>query len=137
VGRDQVQGDQRVPIGIEVAPVQRHHDLWRRPDHVRHPVGEQRPHVQRGVAQQPVHLLDGMFRLAAADRGQPRADGTNGERDRVRHADHGVGDGLDLLGVEALAGHLVDERTGVRDSHQIPGHGAYDDRLTPEFTSTI
>ena len=122
VGRDQVQGDRGVPVGVEVGPIQRDDDLLGRREDIRDPVREQRPDVERRIAQEPVHLLDRVLGVQPARLGQARANRVNGQRDGVDHADHGVRHRLDPLGVQTLAGHPVDQAASAFDGDHVSVH---------------
>jgi len=72
---DQVQGERGLVVMIEIGPVHRHQNAPALADLVRHPTGETVPHVDAGVTQHPVDLLDGVL-----------GDQTSGLRERL--ADH-------------------------------------------------
>lgn len=93
---DQRQHDRRVAIGVEVRPIQRDDNRGLRRGDVRHPVGEQRPDVEGGIAQEPVNLFDRMLGLQPARRRQANPDRMNGERDSMHHAHDGVRDRVHL-----------------------------------------
>ena len=79
-------------IGIEIGPIQRHDDLASGAKDIRHPVRKQLPDVEPGMAQESVHLLDGVLGVQPARLGQARANRVNGQRDGVDDADRGVRD---------------------------------------------
>ena len=62
------------PSTANDVPVQRHHHLLARPDHVRNPRAEELPHVQLRVAQQPIHLLHAVLPRRSLRQRQTRAD---------------------------------------------------------------
>src|SRR5208337_2171604 len=74
---DQGQHDGGLVVGIEVGPVQSHHDGVTRADDVGHPTGEDVIDVDLGVGEQAVHLLGRMLGVQAAGGGESLADGAD------------------------------------------------------------
>ena len=70
-----VGAERRVVVLLEVRPVQRDNDLFADPDHELYPRPQGMEHVDAGIAQQPVDLLDPALRLDVGDLRIRLADG--------------------------------------------------------------
>ena len=116
VRADQVQRQGRLVIGVEVRPVQRHQRFFSLGEHVRHPGVKQIPHLDPGVAQQPVHLLDGVLLPQPAGFGEPDPDRVHAEAPLGQRSDRRAGQRLDALCVQVLLEEILELR--LDDSHQ-------------------
>ena len=87
---DQRQHDGRLVIGIEVGPVQRHHDGASRADDIGHPAGEDIVDVDLRVGEQTIHLLGRMLGVQGAGGSEPLANGADREGGAAQHAKGGV-----------------------------------------------
>ena len=102
---DQRQHDGRLVIGIEVGPVQRHHDGASRADDIGHPAGEDIVDVDLRVGEQTIHLLGRMLGVQGAGGSEPLANGADREGGAAQHAKGGVAERGDALGVQVGAQH--------------------------------
>jgi hypothetical protein len=143
VRRDQVRGQRRVIVSVELGPVQRDHELLAVGDHERHPVREQRPHVDAVVAEHPIGLLDAVL-LGATDGvrvGPP--DRVDRQRGGVQDAHDPVRDRRHAHGVQVVAEHLVDglgdlKPVPVQARHRAAAHHAARTRaVRPKFPRAI
>lgn len=100
VAGDQAQHQRRLPVMVEVRPVHRHQDVALRADLPRHPAGKAVPHVDAGVAQQPVHLLDRMLGDQAAGLRQSLADHCHRQRCARHHPERGTCQRIDPFGMQ-------------------------------------
>jgi hypothetical protein len=107
---DQMQGQRRLVVVVEVGPVHRHQDRPPIADLVRHPAGEAVPYIDAVVAQHPVDLLDRVFGDQAPGLRQGLADHRHRQRCRVHDAEARACQGRNLLGVQVSAIHAGYER---------------------------
>jgi len=87
---DQRQHDGGLLVGVEVGPVQCHHDGGSCANDVGHPTGEDVIDVDLGIGEQAIDLLGGMLGVQAANGGKAPADGADRERGAAQHAEGGV-----------------------------------------------
>jgi hypothetical protein len=114
VARHQVRAQRRVVVLLEVGPVERDHDLLADADHEPDPRLEDDAHVEARVAQQPIDLLDPTLGLDVGDLRVRLADGVDGQRRRVQHADDAVGEGQYARRVHIRREDVLDEGLDVR-----------------------
>ena len=87
---DQRQHDGGLVVGIEVGPVQGHHDGGSCADDVGHPADQNIVDVDGWVGEQPVDLLDGMLGLQVTRGGEALANGADRQGGVVQHAEGGI-----------------------------------------------
>ena len=80
VARDEVQGQRRLIVGVEVGPVHRHDDRLAPAHDLANPRREKVPHDEPGVAQQAVNLFDRVSVRQTARLRQRMPDDRNGQR---------------------------------------------------------
>src|SRR5271165_4569826 len=78
-----------------------------------HPQGQDVIDFDAGVGQQPVDLFDGMLGQQATRGGQAVADGRDGERAAVQHAEGGVAQAVDALGVQIRTEQAAEDLTNL------------------------
>jgi len=76
--RHEVGAERRVIVLLEVRPVQRDNDLFADPEHELYPRPQGLEHVDAGIAQQPVDLLDPALGLDIRDLRIRLVDGVDG-----------------------------------------------------------
>jgi hypothetical protein len=126
---DQRQHDGGLLVGIEVGPVQCHHDGAACADDVGHPAGEDVVDPDVRIGEQAVDLFGGMLGVQASGGGKAPADGADRERGATQHANGGVAERVDALGVKVMVQHAAkdspDRGEGqalLPDDHDIPRH---------------
>jgi hypothetical protein len=105
VTADEMQGQRRLIVGIEVGPVHRHDDLAPGAHDLADPRAEQVPRDHAHVAQEPVDLLDRRLRHQSPSVGEPLADQRNRQSRSRHHPDRSVGQRQDALGVQVVGKH--------------------------------
>ena len=121
------QHNRLVTVTREARPVQRHHNLGARPDHVRDPVAEERPDINAVVAQQSVDLLDAVLAHPAHRLGQTLANCMDGQRGAGEHAQGCIGKRQDSFRMQVAVIQVRDEFSDVVSSQ----HGLLSHRLPP------
>jgi len=106
----QAQNQRRLAIMVEIRPVHRHQGVLTAVQLMRHPAGKAVPHVDAVVAEQPVHLLDGVFGHQAACLRQGLADHHHRERCRRHHPKCCAGQSVDPLGMQIRAIEFANKR---------------------------
>ena len=106
---DEMQGQCRLVVGIEVGPIHRHNDGLALADGVANPGREQIPNAHALVAQEAIDLLDGVLVGPPARLRQRMADHGDGERSAGHHPERGVRQRQHPLGAQILGKHMADE----------------------------
>ena len=106
---DEVQGERRLIVGVEIGPVHGDDDLLARADDFPDPEREHLPDDDAAIAQQPIDLFDGVLVEQAARLRQRMADDRDRERSARHDAERAVGQRLDTLGVQ-VAGEYPPEK---------------------------
>ena len=109
----QAQYQRRLPVMVEIGPVHRHQDVALRPQLMRHPARKAVPHVDAIVAEQTVHLLDGVLGHQTARLGQRLADHCHRKRSPRHDAKSGSGQGVNPLGMQVSTIQNAQERTNL------------------------
>jgi hypothetical protein len=86
---DQMQGECRLVVVVEIGPVHGNKNLAALTDLMRHPAGKTIPHVDAVVAEHPINLLDGVLGDQTLRQGQRLADHRDRERGRLHDAERG------------------------------------------------
>ena len=90
MAREQREHDGRVSVGVELRPVHRYHDALASAHQIGYPLGEQRPHLNALVRQQPVDLFDRMLGEQTTCVSQALADQMHRQRSATDDAQRGV-----------------------------------------------
>ena len=98
-----------VTVAIEVRPVEGGNDFDPIADDVRNPAPEELPDVNAAVAEQPVHLFDGVLALEPRRQRQSSTDRVNAQGRSVQHAHRGVREGGHPLGMQVVSENRGDE----------------------------
>jgi len=106
----QAQNQRRLAVMVEIRPVHRHQGVLTAVQLMRHPAGEAVPHVDAVVAEQPVHLLDGVLGHQAARLRQGLADHRHRERCRRHHPKRGAGQRVDPFGMQVRPIELANKQ---------------------------
>jgi hypothetical protein len=91
------------------AIVRRHHDGVACTDDIGHPANEDIVDVDHRVGQQAIHLFRGMFWVQATCSGEALADRADGERSAAQHAEGGITERVDALGVKVVVEHTAQD----------------------------
>ena len=86
-------------------------------------MSEQRPDVDRAVAQQSIHLLDRVLGLQPGALRQPEADRVNRQGRGMHDSEDGVGHRENALGVHVLAAHHFDQSRNLTTIQGVLVHG--------------
>jgi hypothetical protein len=116
---DEVQGERRLIVSVEIGPIHGDDDLLAWADDFPHPGREYLPDDNASMAQQPIDLFDRVLVDEAARLRQRMAD----DRDRQRSAGHGVeravGPRLDPLGAQVASEDPREKTIGIqRDRYE-------------------
>ena len=106
---DEVQGERRLIVGVEIGPVHGDDDPLARADDFPHPGREHLPDDDAAIAQQPIDLFDGVLVDEAARLRQRMANDRDSQRSAGHHPQRAVGKGFDALGVQALVEYPVEK----------------------------
>jgi hypothetical protein len=100
---DEVQGERRLIVGVEIRPVHGDDDLLARADDFPDPVREHLPDDDAAIAQQPIDLFDGVLVEETASLRQRMADDRDRQRAARHDAERAIGQGFDTLGVQVAS----------------------------------
>ena len=94
--------DRRLPIGVKISPVHRHHDVPTRPHHIGYPVRKKLPDFHARIREQAVHLLHCMLGELPSGLGEPLPDRMDGQRSTGHDPHRGVRQRIHTFGMQIL-----------------------------------
>jgi hypothetical protein len=97
---DEVQGERRLIVGVEICPVHRHDNLLARANDFPDPEREHLPDDDAAIAQQPIDLFDGVLVEETARLRQRMADDRDRQGSAGHRAERAAGQRLDTLGMQ-------------------------------------
>jgi len=100
---DEVQGERRLIVSVEIGPIHGDDDLLAWADDFPHPGREYLPDDDASIAQQPIDLFDRVLVDEAARLRQRMADDRDRQRSAGHDAERAVGQRLDPLGVQVAS----------------------------------
>ena len=105
---DEVQGQRRLIVGVEIGPVHGDDDRLPLANDLRHPGRKHIPNDDALIAQQPIDLLDGVLAEQPARLRQGLADDRHRQRSTRHHPERTVRQGLHPLRVEVFGKYTVE-----------------------------
>src|SRR5271154_3354379 len=100
---DEVQGERRRIVSVEIGPIHGDDDLLAWADDFPHPGREYLPDDDASIAQQPIDLFDRVLVDEAARLRQRMADDRDRQRSAGHDAERAVGQRLDTPGVQVAS----------------------------------
>ena len=106
---DQGHHDGGLLVGIEIGPVQCHHDGVACADDVGHPANQDIVDVDHRVGEQAIDLFRGMLGVQATCGGEALTDHADRKRRAAQHAEGSIAERVDALGVKILVQHAAQD----------------------------
>src|SRR5271154_6277942 len=132
---DEVQGERRRIVSVEIGPIHGDDDLLAWADDFPHPGREYLPDDDASIAQQPIDLFDGVLVDEAARLRQRMADDRDSQRSAGHDAERAVGKGFSTLGVQALVEYPVEKVSDKFSAIDLRFHGSVWDAIRHPYDS--